>query len=270
MEGLVTGIRWKVRELLTHKKNRKEATDYTASPLTAGEEIRCFLEGMLLLAAFAYFFYRSIYAFLLLTPFLLVYRRKKKRSLNKKRRERLEKEFREALLCVNVNLQAGYSLENAFLEAGKDVLNLMGDSADMVKELQYIRRGLYNKLPLEQLLWDLGQRCPGGEIEEFSEIFSIAKKTGGKWQEVMKKTIDLIQEKAEMKEEIETLIHARYTESRIMCVIPFLLLAYMDLTSPGYFQPLYHNPAGIGIMTVCLALYGFVVNLMEKMTQIEL
>ena len=38
-------------------------------------------------------------------------------------------------------------------------------------------------------------------------------------------------------------------------LIPFLLYGYMQVSSKGFFDGLYHNPAGIAIMTVCLGLY---------------
>ncbi|MBQ9990872.1 MAG: type II secretion system F family protein [Lachnospiraceae bacterium] len=255
-------------EFPIHKGNRMGPVDYEQYPLGLREELECILEGLLITAAFAWFFYRSIYAFLGLLPIFFFYRKEKRASIRKKHSEKLEKEFRELLLCVSVNLQAGYSIENAFLESYRDMMNLFGSGSDIVRELQLIRRGINNKIPLEQLLADLGRRCPGGEIAEFGEVFQVAKKTGGKWLEVMKKTIDMIREKAELKEEIETLIHAKRMESRIMCLIPFVILLYIDLTSSGYFDPLYHNIAGICIMTGCLGIYCFSVIWMKKITNI--
>ena len=156
------------------------------------------------------------------------------------------------------------------MESYKDVLNLFGKSSCMAEELIIIRKGMGNGIPLVQLLLDLGNRCPGGEIQEFAEVFSIAERTGGKWQEIMKKTVDIIQEKAEIKEEIGTIIHAKRVESQIMCLVPFGILFYMNLTSPGYFDVLYHNVAGICIMTVCLLLYFIAFYWAGKITEIAL
>ncbi len=270
MGSLLTAIKWKVQEFPIRRSGKQRLEDYGRCTFSVYQELRCTMEGLGIMAVIAYFFYRSIYAFLLLTPMLYFYRKKKKSRSIKKRSEQLEKEFREVLLSVNINLQAGYSIENSFLECYTDIVNLYGSSADMVRELLVIRRGMNNQIPLEQLLLDLGNRCPGGEVQEFAEVFSVSKKTGGRWQEMMKRTVDMIQEKAEIKEEIQTLIHARKMESRIMCLIPFILLFYMDLTSPGYFDPLYHNPAGILIMTVCLLLYCMAVGWIEKITDIAI
>ena len=40
-----------------------------------------------------------------------------------------------------------------------------------------------------------------------------------------------------------------------MQVVPFLLVLYLQSTSPGFFDPLYHNIMGYGVMTAMLALY---------------
>lgn len=270
MGSLLTATKWKVQVFPIHRPVKQGLTDYDRYSFSFREELECILEGLGILAVFAYFFYRSIYAFFLFMPMLYFYRREKKRRRIKKRGEQLEKEFRETLLSVNINLQAGYSIENAFLECHKDIVNLFGNSSDMVRELMVIRKGMNNGIPLEQLLLNLGNRCPGGEIQEFAQVFSIAKRTGGRWQDMMKRTVDIIQEKAEIKEEIRTLIHARKMESRIMCLIPFLLLFYIDLTTRGYFTPLYHNLTGILVMTVCLLLYCAAVVWIEKITDISI
>ena len=53
-----------------------------------------------------------------------------------------------------------------------------------------------------------------------------------------------------------------------MCMIPFFILFYMDVTSKGYFDVLYHNLVGIIIMTVCLGIYIFAFFMSEKITEI--
>lgn len=268
MDSLQTVTKWKVQVYPFHRKKMNGPVDYRTYVFSPREECVCILEGLVLTAILAYFFYRSLAAFLLLTPLVFFYRKEKKRRLAGKRSERLERQFREVLLSVNINLQAGYSIENAFLESYKDIVGLFGNSCDMARELILIRKGMANSISLERLLNDLGNRCPKGEIREFTEVFGVAVKSGGKIRDVMKKTVDIIREKAEIKEELETLIHAKQMENRIMCVVPFFILLYVNLTSPGYFDVLYRNVAGICIMTACMVLYLFAVCWADKITAI--
>ena len=243
-------------------------TDYAAPKLELKEEVECIIEGFLIVCLFAYFFYRSYLAVVILAPGIWFYRKEKIKRNGKKRRFLLEQQFRETLLSVQTNLQSGYSVENAFLESYSYIVNLYGKTSDMAIELKRMQRGLANGDTMEHLLWDLGRRCPESALEDFANIYVIAVKTGSGWTEIIMKIIASISLRMELKQEIETLIHGKKVESRMMCIIPFFILFYMDLTSKGYFDVLYHNPAGIVIMSFCMTSYIFAFLISEKITQI--
>ena len=185
-----------------------------------------------------------------------------------KRKYILEQQFRECLFSVQTNLQSGYSMENAFSESYSYIVNVYGCKSDMARELAIIQQGLANGNTLEHLLRDLGKRCRSSALEEFSGIYSIACRMGNGWTEVIMKIITGISQRMELRQEIETLVHGKKQESRIMCVVPFFILFYMNITNRGYFDVLYHNLAGIIIMSICLSAYilGFLMS--EKITAV--
>lgn len=246
---------------------RKEGK-YFDETLNLKEEIQCLGEGFGVVVLFSYFFYRSYWAVFLLSPLSYFYRNHRKKQIIRLKTERLEQQFKETILAVQTNMQAGYSIENAFMESYQDVIRIYGENSAMGQELQLICVGMRNGKTLEVLLQDLARRCPDSEIAEFVEVYSIASKTGGRWNEVIMNTVTLIREKIEIKEEIEILIHGRKMENRIMCIIPFFILMYMDITSAGYFDILYHNVLGIIIMTVCMGVYIVAYLLAEKVTEV--
>ena len=260
-----------MQELLVRFKKQDlkfSKTDYTAPGLDLKGEVECMIEGLLLICLFAYFFFRSYLAIVILAPGILFYRKEKMKRIGHKRKFLLEQQFKETLLSVQTNLQSGYSVENAFLESYPYIVNLYGKKSDMAVELNRIQRGLFNGDTMEHLLWDLGRRCPESALEDFANIYVIAGKTGSGWTDIIVKIIENISQKMEMKQEIETLIHGKKLESRLMCIIPFFILFYMDLTSEGYFDVLYHNPAGIVIMSFCMVAYVFAFLISEKITEI--
>lgn len=248
------------------KNHRNKKINYNTPKLTIKEELKCFLEGFTIVCLFAYFFYRSCWAIICLLPGILFYRKKWMEKQGKRRKDILEQQFRECLLSVHTNLQSGHSLENAFIESYSYIVSVYGNSSDMAIELVGIKKGLANGDTLEHLLKDVGARCQSSALEEFSNIYSIACKSGSGWSEVMMKIIAQISQRMELLQEIETLIHGKKQESRIMCIVPFFLLFYMDTTSKGYFDVLYHNPAGIVIMSFCLGAYVFAFFISEKIT----
>ena len=52
------------------------------------------------------------------------------------------------------------------------------------------------------------------------------------------------------------MLASRIFEQKIMNLIPFLIVLYIDLTSPGFFSVMYRTWMGRGVMTMCLAAYG--------------
>ena len=264
-------IKWKMRELCSLYRKpdlNYSKTDYAGPKLELKAELQCITEGLLIVCLFAYFFYRSYFAVVILAPGILFYRKEKMKRNEQKRKFLLEQQFKETLLAVQTNLQSGYSVENAFLESYPYIVNLYGKTSDMALELKRIQRGLANGDTMEHLLWDLGRRCPESALEDFANIYVIAVKTGSGWTDIIMKIIANISQRMEIKQEVETLIHGKKLESRMMCIIPFFILFYMDLTSKGYFDVLYHNPAGIAIMSVCMAAYIFAFLMSEKITEI--
>ena len=268
MENLFTSIKCRMQESENLFKKSHKNHDHTAAGLSRMEEVRCILEGAVIVVLFSYFFYRSYLAVLFLSPLCIFYRKYRKEQLMKLKKETLELQFKETILAVMTNLQAGYSMENAFVESYQDIVRIYGKDSAMAMELLIIRKGLKNGNTLEKLLMDLAGKCPDSEISEFAQVYSIASKTGSQWREVISKTVSLISQKIEIKEEIEILIHGKKTESRIMCIIPFFILLYMDITSRGYFDILYHNILGVLIMTACMAVYIAAYLLAEKVTEI--
>lgn len=247
----------------------RKAVDYGDYILNGRELIFYSAEGMLIIGIFAYFFYRSVLAFLLLSPTLPFFLKRKKKELAQKRRQELQIQFKDAVLSVSANQKAGYSVENAFKEAYHDMAMLYGEESSICRELYSIGKGLENNIVLEKLLYDFGCRSRLQDIMQFAEIFLIAKRNGGSMTEILSVTADTIEQKTAVDKEIEVLLSSRKTEQKIMNVVPFFIIFYINLTSKGFFDVLYHNPAGILIMTICLAVYLAAFIISRKIVEIE-
>lgn len=229
--------------------------DYNTYSFTVGQKLVLIGKMIMTVALCSFFFYRSLWAAPILSPlaYLVQWREKKKKS--KEVRRQLNKEFMECMMSVSVSLQAGYSIENAFLESRKDMETFYGKDSCIYRELEGFRRGLVMHIPLEQLLFDLGDRSGVEDIVQFAKIFSIAKKRGGDLNRVITNTVDRIRERVEIGEEIHVLLAGKQMEQQIMRMMPFVILGYIGLTYPGHFDPFYGNLSGIAIMTVAFLVY---------------
>lgn len=204
----------------------------------------------------AYFFYRSLWAafpmgVIGIYLFRTIYLRKAKKA-----REELTAQFRECILSVVASLQAGYSVENAFLESEKDMGLMYGEGSLIGGELEFIRRGLRVNLTLEELLTDVAERSGCDDIGEFAQIFALAKRNGGNMTEIIKNSAGQIGKRIELRQEVRTLLAGKQMELMIMEMMPFGILLYVGAGSPGYLDPLYHNLFGVLVMTGCLAVYA--------------
>lgn len=247
-----------------------DKTDYDSYAFSGRELAACLAKSAVVTAAFAYMFYRS-WIGLAALPAVAYFgiRRERKRKLAE-RKERLALQFKDAVLAVSAGMQAGRSAENAFLEAEGEIGALYGKNSEMAKELALVRKGLKNQIPLEQMLLSLGARSHVEEIRDFSEVFAVAKRLGGNLKEVIRRTAELTRQRMEAEREIATLLASKKYEQRVMMLIPFLLFGYLQLTSRGFFDILYHNAAGAAVMTLCLVIYLAACVLAERLMDIRI
>ena len=224
------------------------------------EKIRYCMISAILIIFLAWFFYRSLFVSLFFIPFGISFYIGFQSDKCKKRQSELEIQFKDFLLYLSANLRAGFSVENAFIECRKDIRNLqgargLGNKNYMSHELQKIEKGISLNIPLQDLLQEFGERSGIEHIKEFGEVFSIAVQSGGDMPGIIEQTSELISEEISLKQEIATVISGKVYEQKIMKIIPFLLIFYVEVSSPGFFDVLYESSWGRIIMSVCLICY---------------
>ena len=229
----------------------------------------CLITGIGAMSIVAYFFYKSVLALLFLWPVGIAMFIHQKKQIEKRKKQILSGQFKEMLLSVASSMKAGYAAENAFRQATKDMSLLFGNKSLIYKELVRINLGLNNNLTLEELLKDFGYRSGIEDISEFGEVFKIAKRSGGNLMEIMDNTILILEERLEVEKEIQVVISAKEMERKVMSIIPFFIIFYIQLSSPGFLDGLYRNISGIVIMTIALVLYVASFYLSEKIISIE-
>jgi len=188
----------------------------------------------------------------------------------KEKRERLRNEFKDAILSVAANLRAGYAVENAFRECLQEMKLLYGGESLIYRELYKIVQGLANRISIEVLMEQFAKRSKLEEIQEFADIFAIAKRSGGNLTEIVDETAAMISEKIDVEKEIQVLLSAKRLEQNIMSVIPFAIICYVGAASGGYFDVLYATYAGRMVMTMCFAVYMAAYILGRKITDIRI
>lgn len=219
---------------------------------------------------FNYFFYRSIYAFLILLPLLWWFIRIEHIKRIDYKKAQLKRQFKEAILVIVANQKAGYSTEKAFCAAYQDMNHLFGEKSTICQILKHVEEGLKSNLPLEKLLQEIGQKSEIPDIMDFASVFAIAKHTGGNMTSIMEDTAAVIEDKLGTEQEIEELLSARKKEQQIMNAVPFAIMFYLSVTANGFFDMLYGNMAGALIMSVFLVIYLFAYVMSLRIVAIEI
>lgn len=214
-------------------------------------------------------FYRSFLAFIFFLPGFFFFLKQRKSDYILAGKKELSQQFLTGIQAVSAALAAGYSVENAFEEALEDMGRVFEKEDKIIKEFTYIKNQLKLNNTLENLLLDLAKRSRVEEIENFAEVFSAAKRTGGDLIAIIRNTILCISQKEETKMEIETCLSAKRLEQKIMSGVPFMILIYVGAASPGFLDVMYYNPAGICIMSLCLVMYVAAYMWGKKIVDIE-
>ena len=227
------------------------------------------MEGAAACGLTAYVFYRSVTAFFLLLPAGLCLPVIGRRRLRIKRQEALRHQFREAILILSSALSAGYSVENAFSASVGDLSQLYGEAGMITREFSYIAHQLKMNRTVESLLLSFAERSGLEEIRSFAEIFAVSKRSRGELVSVVSHVVHVIGDRIQVREEILTMTAEKQFEQRIMNLVPYFIVLYVDFSSPGFFRQMYGTLAGRIVMTLCLAVYAGACALSSRILRIQ-
>ena len=217
----------------------------------------------------AWLYYRSVLMAIPLVPLLIWHLRMMEAEGIKKKETEFQMQFKEAIQAVSSALNTGYSVENAFKEAQKELRLIYPEGARISKELLIITRQLQIHVPLEQILEEFGERTQTEDVQNFVTVFAAAKRSGGNMIAIIQDTVRQIGDKIDVKREIDTILASKRYEFRVMSAVPYAIIGYMSLSFPEFMDCLYGNILGIGVMTVCLAIYMGAYYLGVRMIRIE-
>ena len=230
---------------------------------------RYLAEAILILVIIGYLFYDFIPAGIVFFPYIFYHLKRGKNICERKRQEKLAVEFKDGMQAVVSSLTAGYSLENSFREALEELELLYGKKTLIYKGFSRIVYKLNLNISIEDAFNEFAKECRVEEINNFSEILSYAKRSGGNLIQIIKNTTDSISEKIDVKREISTIISAKQFEQNIMNYVPLGIILYMRLTSSEIFEKVYGNLIGIIFMTICLIIYFLARIIAEKIVDIK-
>lgn len=174
--------------------------------------------------------------------------------LKNKRAKKLRKQFLDLLETIATLLSSGSTVNDAFLDAQKDLQNQYSPNDMIIVELNEIALGLNNGLTLEEMLDDFGKRSANKDIENFSNVISNCYRLGGNFKDVVRRTRDVISDKIQIEEEIATKISSNKLQLNAMSLMPIALVGMLKMSSDTFAANL-SSFLGVAVTTVAVVLF---------------
>lgn len=264
----------------TKKRKRKKeqevavyengAVNYNVYVMSVGEKVFYILLAAAGLWVLGYIFYRSVPLSCVLALLSLKFPKYQTQVLMKKRKQKLNQQFKDMLYSLSSAVSAGNSVERGFSLALDDMMNQYADpNAYIVKELELIVSKLSLGQNIEEILLDFGQRSGLEDIVTFANIFEISKRTGGNLVRIIRQTTDTIADKIEIESEIDTMLSGKKMEQKVLVAMPIFLVFVLTQTTEGFMTPIFTTFEGRMIATFSLLLIAISYFWSKKITDIQ-
>ena len=252
-------------------ENISNLPDYNVYVMSLKERIMYILLAAFVIYIVSFIFYRSFIISLAVSFLGLLYPKIRTKEIIEKRKNELNLQFKDMLYSLSSSLSAGKSVESSFKEVLKDLSIIYPDSNTfIIKEVEYIVRKIEMNETIEAALEDFAERSHLEDIDNFVDVFKTSKRAGGNIVEIIKNTSNIITDKIEVKEEIDTLLSARKFEQKVLALMPIFLILFLSAGSSEYMYPIFNTLAGRLVMTVALILIVIAYFISKKIMNIKI
>lgn len=178
----------------------------------------------------------------------------RQKQIIEKRRKNLRDQFRNMLEGLVTSLGAGNNVPDSFAAVYEDLKIQYESDAYIVQELEIILEGIRHNVPVENIILDFGARSGIDDIKTFANVFNISYRKGGNIKDVIRNTHNILSEKIEIAEDIETTVTSGKLDQKIMLVMPIALISIIKFMSPE-FAANFATPTGIASTTIAVACF---------------
>lgn len=175
-------------------------------------------------------------------------------NLKRKRDGKLQKQFMDLLESLSASLSAGNTVTDAFANAYKDMQVQYSEKDMIIVELAEISHGIDNGLTLEKMIADFGVRSCNEDIQNFSNVISNCYRLGGNFNDVVRRTRDIISDKIAISGEIDTKLASNKLQHNAMCIMPIALVAMLKVSSSSFADNL-ASFTGVLVTTIAVAIF---------------
>lgn len=170
-------------------------------------------------------------------------------SMRQRRRAaRMEKALPEALRLLCISLESGASLVQALRYAADHCAEpLAGELKRTVWDLE-AGHGF------DEAIASLRERTGSPEFAFLAVAMEMQHQSGGSLSAILDSTSALLKQSSDLKEELRTKTSQGRLSSRIVALMPLVLVGLISLFSPGYLLSFFSSPLGACLLAMALVL----------------
>lgn len=176
--------------------------------------------------------------------------------INKRRRD-LSRQFRDFLDGITTSIGAGNNVVMAMSLVYKDLKVQYPEDAYILKEMEVLLSGMHSNFDLEDMLDDLGRRSGNADIISFANVFRVCYRKGGNIQQVLRNTHEIMSQKMEIAEDIETIVSGSKLDQMVLLIMPVMLIGIIKVMSPEFSA---NFVTGTGLISTTIAIGMFVAS----------
>ena len=113
-----------------------------------------------------------------------------------------------------------------------------------------------------------GERSQIDDIKNFGVVFEVCYRAGGNIKDIVRRTNDIISEKIEVGEEIETALASNKSQFTAMMVIPVIMMLLLRMMSSS-FAAAFATAPGVIAITIAIGFFLAAYRLGQKIMDIK-
>ena len=185
------------------------------------------------------------------------------RFLQARRRKKFDKQLGDTIILLSNALKAGYSFAQAVSTVSKSARPPIAD------EFSRATREMALGISVDDALNHMVRRNVSEDFDLMVTAVQIHRVVGGNLAEILDTIAHTIRERVRIKGEISSLTAQARASGWIITILPLGLAGMLEVISPDYFNPMFHETMGI----VMLAIGGFSMAIgfaiIQKIVKIE-
>lgn len=235
------------------------------------EHILAYIVCTAICTALLYIFYHLLMPSLILGAVMAIYLEKLyAASTVRTRQRRLRLQFRMFLESMSVSCRSGSTEVQALAAARDDLVISYREDSDIVREIDNMLR-LYNNggVQLRVLFNDFAERSDLEDVRSFAAIYEVIDGKSDRIGDILTDTSDIIGDKIEIEQEIETVIASAKSETNMMLVLPVIIVLAMSAMGGELMESLFTTSTGHLAATAALALFAVSYIIATKVSKID-